>query len=134
MPEIPLSPMLVQYLVGLCCLRWSPSDVEVTLGDMVYDKAAKKARDVDVTVKVSTVNGDIHAFMAYEVKREQGPLDVAAVEQLATKLRDMKTVTHRAVVSASGFTVSAKAKAKRHRLDLLNYSRGPARLKSSFPL
>ena len=100
--------MLVQYLVGLCCLKWNPGDVEVTLGDMVYDQAAEKARDVDITVKASTKGKDIHAFMAYEVKRKQGPLDVASVEQLALKLRDMNQVTHRAIVSASGFTSAAR--------------------------
>lgn len=133
MTEIPLSPMLVQYLVGLCCLRWSPDAVEVKLGDMVYDKAAKKARDVDVTVRVETGDDGTYAFMAYEVKREQGPLDVAAVEQLATKLRDMKTVTHRAVVSASGFTAAARSKAKRHRLDLFELQRWTRRLEEQFP-
>ena len=44
-----LTPMLLQYLVGLCCLRWDPGAVDVTIGDMVLDTAAGKERDVDVT-------------------------------------------------------------------------------------
>ena len=133
MTDIPRSPMLVQYLVGLCCLRWNSDAVEVKLGDMVYDKATKKTRDVDVTVRVKTADNGTYAFMAYEVKRERGPLDVAAVEQLATKLRDMKTVTHRAVVSASGFTTAARSKAKKHGLDLFELQKWTRPLEEQFP-
>jgi hypothetical protein len=42
--------MLVQYLVGLCCLRANPDAVQVELGDLVIDDVAGKERDVDVTV------------------------------------------------------------------------------------
>ena len=40
-----LTPMMIQYLVGLCCLRHDPDAVEITLGDMVYDHVAEKDRD-----------------------------------------------------------------------------------------
>jgi hypothetical protein len=133
MAPLPISPMLVQYLVGLCCVRWNPEVVEVKLGDLVYDSAAKKDRDVDVTVTVDSEPEGRFAFMAYEVKREAGPLDVASVEQLATKLKDMKTVTHRAVVSASGFTEAARAKAKRHRLTLYELQPWTRPLEEQFP-
>ncbi|MBA3312865.1 MAG: restriction endonuclease [Planctomycetaceae bacterium] len=125
--------MLVQYLVGLCCLRWSADVVEVKLGDLVYDRAAKKTRDVDVTVSVDAGKEGRFAFMAYEVKREAGPLDVASVEQLAAKLKDMKAVTHRAVVSSSGFTEAARAKAKRHRLTLYEIQPWTRPLEKQFP-
>jgi hypothetical protein len=125
--------MLVQYLVGLCCLRWNPDVVEVKLGDLVYDSAAKKSRDVDVTVTVDAGTEGRFAFMAYEVKREAGPLDVTSVEQLATKLKDMKAVTHRAVVSASGFTEAARAKAKKHRLTLYEFQPWTRPLEEQFP-
>ena len=45
-----LTPMMIQYLVGLCCLRHDPDAVEITLGDMVYDHVAEKDRDVDITI------------------------------------------------------------------------------------
>ena len=106
-----MTPMLVQYLVGLCCLRRNPDAVDVVLGDMVPDPAADKERDVDVTVTLHESPGVIRAFKAYEVKREKSPLDVSEVEQLCIKLLDMPSVTHRAIVSASGFTESAQAKA-----------------------
>jgi hypothetical protein len=113
-----LSPMLVQYVVGLCCLRRDPGAVDVTLGDMVVDSATGKKRDVDVTVTLAESDGTTRAFKAYEVKREKTPLDVVTVEQLCIKLRDMDSVTHRAIVSASGFTGPAQAKAAHHGVDL----------------
>ena len=33
-----MTPMLVQYLVGLCCLRNDPDAVDVTVGDLVLDR------------------------------------------------------------------------------------------------
>lgn len=113
-----MRPMLVQYLVGLCCLRRNPVTVDVVLGDMVPDSAAGKERDVDVTVTLHESPGVIRAFKAYEVKREKSPLDVTEVEQLCIKLLDMPSVTHRAIVSASGFTESAQAKAAHHSIEL----------------
>src|SRR6266849_6302430 len=99
-----LTPMLVEYVVGLCCIRRNPDVVDVTIGDLVLDVAAKKRRDVDITVTVKEDDGTARAFKAFEVKREGEPLDVATVEQLCLKLRDMPEVTHRAIVSASSFT------------------------------
>lgn len=118
MSNLPLTPMLVQYLVGLCCLRWDSSAVEITIGDMVLDTAAEKERDVDVTVTVAEPGGLTYAFKAYEVKHESAPLDVTIVEQLCLKLLDMPSVTHRAIVSASGFTAGAQAKAANHDVEL----------------
>jgi hypothetical protein len=113
-----LTPMLVQYVVGLCCLRRNPDAVDVTVGDMVLDVAAEKRRDMDITVTLKESDGTIRAFKAYEVKREGEPLDVATVEQLCMKFYDMPTVTHRAIVSASDFTSGAIAKAKAHNVSL----------------
>jgi len=98
-----LTPMLVQYLVGLCCMRWDPDAIQITIGDMVLDQAAGKERDVDVPVIVADPNDSSRrAFKAYEVKREGASLDVADVEQLCIKLLDMPSLTHRAIVSSSG--------------------------------
>lgn len=130
----PLSPMLVQYLVGLCCLRWDPDAVDVTLGDMVLDTAAGRDRDVDVTVTVAESGHTTHAFKAYEVKREGAPLDVGKVEQLCVKLLDMPTVTHRAIVSASGFTAGAEAKAAHHGVQLFVLRPWTRPLQEQFPL
>ena len=88
------------------------------VGDLVQDVAANKPRDVDITVTLREADGTVRAFKAYEVKREGALLDVATVEQLCMKLRDMPTVTHRAIVSASSFTDGAIAKAAAHDVQL----------------
>lgn len=113
-----LSPMLIQYLVGLCCVRASPDAVEVIVGDMVLDSAAGKRRDVDVTVTVEMALGKKDAFLAYEVKHEAGPLDLITVEGLCAKLNDMPEITSRAIVSTSGFSEPAVRKAARHGVEL----------------
>ena len=133
MTSVPLSPMLVQYLVGLCCLRWDPDAVDVTIGDVVYDAGADKERDVDVTVTISEGGAPTHAFKAYEVKRESAPLDVSDVEQVCGKLMDMPSVTHRAIVSSSGYTDGAETKAARHGVDLYALREWTRPLQEQFP-
>ncbi|OCX76529.1 hypothetical protein A6M27_01400 [Acidithiobacillus thiooxidans] len=113
-----LTPMMVQYLVGLCCLRHDPEAVDITVGDMVSDEAAGKERDVDVTVTINDSNGELSEFKAFEVKNEGKPLDVVTVEQIILKLTDMPKVTHKAIFSTSGYTKGAQAKAKKHGVDL----------------
>jgi Restriction endonuclease len=125
--------MLVQYLVGLCCLRWDPAAVDVTIGDMVYDDGAGKERDVDVTVTISEEGRPTHAFKAYEVKREGSPLDVTTVEQLCIKMLDMPSVTHRAIVSSSGYTSGAQTKANRHGVELYTLCDWTRPLQEQFP-
>lgn len=125
--------MLVQYLVGLCCLKWDPAAIDVTIGDMVLDPCAEKERDVDITVTVSEAGNLTHAFKAYEVKRERTPLDVTEVEQLCIKLLDMPSVTHRAIVSASGFTAPAVKKAARHGITLYEFCQWTRPLQEQFP-
>ena len=134
MTTLNLSPMLVQYLVGLCCLKWDPDAVEVTIGNWVLDEAADKERDVDITVTVADADGQKHAFKAYEVKREGTPLDVADVEALCLKLMDMPSISHRAIVSASGFTAGARAKATHHNVDLFSLRPWIRPLREQFPL
>lgn len=129
----PLSPMLVQYLVGLCCLKWDANAIDVTIGDMVLDTGAEKERDVDVTVTVKEQGHVTHAFKAYEVKREGHPLDVVTTEQLCLKLLDMPAITHRAIVSSSGFTDGAKKKAAHHGVELYELRPWSRPLKQQFP-
>lgn len=128
-----MSPMLVQYLVGLCCLRHDPNAVEVTIGDMVLDEAAEKERDVDVTVKIEDEKGEITAFKASEVKHEKAPLDVVAVEQLIIKLNDMPDVTHKAIFSTSGYSSTACKKAASYKVDLYTLQPWNVRIDEEFP-
>jgi hypothetical protein len=113
-----LKPMQVQYLVGLCCLKAHADAVDLVLGDLVVDSSAESKRDVDITVVLRDANGDTSAFKGYEVKDESSPLDISQVEQLCMKYIDMPAVTHRAIVSASGYTAPAVRKAASHNVDL----------------
>lgn len=128
-----LTPMLVQCLVGLCCIRRDPAAVDVTIGDMVLDAVAKKKRDVDVTVTLKEGDGALRAFKAYEVKKEKRKLGVEAVEQLCAKLNDMPKVTHRAIVSQSGFTKAAQSKAAAKGVELYMLDKWIRPLEEEFP-
>lgn len=114
-------PMLVQYLTGLCCIHANPQAVEIVLGDFVFDEASESDRDVDVTVTVESSGKENAAYMAYEVKREATPLDSGRVEALCMKLQDMPNLTHRAIVSTSGFTEPAIKKATKHGITLYQF-------------
>ncbi|QQK50781.1 restriction endonuclease [Mycobacterium avium subsp. paratuberculosis] len=132
--KLPLSPMLVQYLAGLCVLKWgaAASVKEVVLGDMVLDQASGEPRDVDVTVTLDTPDGE-YAFMGYEVKHWKKPLNESHVEQLAAKLNDMPGVTHRAIVSTSGYYKPAIKKAAYHGVDLYVIKESTTPLEEHFP-
>lgn len=133
MSKHPLTPMLVQYLVGLCCLKNDSDAVDVTIGDMVFDPASETARDVDITVTMKGANGTTYAFKAFEVKREGTPLDVSQVEQLCLKFMDMTSITHPAIVSSSGYTASARRKAERHGVKLYEFKPWTRPLEEQFP-
>ena len=128
-----LTPMMLQYLVGLCCLRHDPDAIDVTIGDMVMDYAAGKARDVDVTVTLTGDDGEITAFKASEVKHEGKALDVTVVEQLILKLSDMPKVTHKAIFSTSGYTDGAYSKALSHGVELYTLKPWDRPISQDFP-
>jgi hypothetical protein len=128
-----LTHMLVQYLVGLCCLRGNPDAVQVELGDLVLDDVLGKKRDVDVTVTVRDESEESWSFKAFEVKDEKSSLDVTVIEQLCGKLNDMSSVTHRAIVSSSGFSDSAKRKAEHHGIDLYTLEKWENPIEFDFP-
>ena len=115
-----LSPTDVHYLVGLLTQVSNPENVDIILGDMVHDNIADKDRDIDITVTYKDANGLISAFNGIEVKRHSRPLDVAHVEQLTAKLNDMPDLSHRGIVSASGYTKPARKKAEARGVDLFS--------------
>lgn len=109
-----LTPTDIQILVGLLTLVTNPDDVEIIVGDSVYDDKAAKDRDVDVTITCKDTNGIVLAFKGIEVKKHKNPLDVTHVEQLCCKFNDMHNISHKAIVSASGYTKPARKKAETH--------------------
>ena len=124
--------MLVQSSSGYVAGE-NPDAVQVELGDLVVDDVSGKKRDVDVTVTVRDESGEGWAFKAFEVKDEKSSLDVTAVEQLCGKLNDMSSVTHRAIVSSSGFSDSAKRKAEHHGIDLYTLEKWTTPIELEFP-
>lgn len=112
-----LTPTDVHLLVGLLTQASSPDNVEVKLGDFIYDIAAEKLRDVDVTVRSPVPNVDL--MKGIEVKKHKHPLDVTHVEQLVRKLKDMPSINQPQIVSASGYTKGAIHKAAAHDVELL---------------
>jgi hypothetical protein len=124
--------MLFQYLTGLFALKHGDGvDFTVVLGDLVFDQASGTKRDVDVTV--STPDGDVYAFVGYEVKHWTAKLDVSDVEALAAKLKDMPDVTHRAIVCSSGYTGPAIKKAEYHGVDLYVIKEWTTPVEETFP-
>ena len=115
-----LSPTDVYYLVGLLTQISSPENVDIILGDMVHDNIADKDRNIDITVTYKNANGLISAFNGIEVKRHSRPLDVTHIEQLTAKLNDMPDLSHRGIVSASGYTKPARKKAEARGVDLFS--------------
>ncbi len=115
----------VHYLVGMLNRSDRTEDVDITLGQMVYDIGAEKKRDVDITIK--TRLAEVPSLAGIEVKDERAPLDVTVVEQLIKKLSDMPELSSRAIVSTSGYTQAAISKAKFNETKLLvleNYVQG----------
>jgi hypothetical protein len=117
-----LSATDVHYLVGFLTLMSNADDVEISLGDMVYDEAAEEVRDVDITVTYKDEKGLLSVFKGIEVKRVGRPLDVAQVEQLAAKFQDMPAINRKAIVSASGFSKPALKKAAAHGVELFTFT------------
>jgi hypothetical protein len=113
-----LTPTDIQYIVGFLSQAAGPDNVEIELGDFVYDEATRTERDVDVTITTRNSDGSRVAFVGLEVKAHKRRLDSEHVEQLIQKLHDMPDITGRAVVSASGYTKPAIRKAQYHNVDL----------------
>src|ERR1044071_303265 len=107
-----LTPTDVHYLVGFLSQAAGPDNVEIELGDFVYDAATKTQRDVDVTITTRNNDGAREAFVGLEVKAHKRRLNSGHVEQLIQKLRDMPDITSKAIVSASGYTKPAIRKAE----------------------
>src|SRR6266700_21394 len=125
-----LSATDVHLLVGLLTQASSAENVDVKLGNFIYDVASEKFRDVDITVTEPVARLEI--LKGIEVKKHKRPLDQSHVEQLAAKLNDMPSIKNRQIVSASGYTKEAIKKAAAHSVELLKLTDWD-RDKYSFP-
>lgn len=114
----------VQFLVGLLLQAAEKETVEVVVGERVWDSAAEKYRDVDITVSYKTHEGVLVAFKGIEVKDHTRPLSVEQLEGLCAKFIDMPAVSYRAIVSSSGYTKAAIRKAEKYGVELFHLQRG----------
>ena len=67
-----------------------------------------------MTITARDKDGKVTAFHGIEVKDHPRPLDVADVEHLCAKFKEMPGLTSHAIVSASGYTKPAIRKARHH--------------------
>jgi hypothetical protein len=113
-----LTPTDIHYVVGLLSRASHPESVEVEMGNFVWDEASETNRDVDVTITARNPDNSVSVFKGIEVKAHTRKLGSEAVEQLSQKMKDMPTITHRAIISSSGFTKPAIKKAAKHGVEL----------------
>src|ERR1044071_415674 len=99
-----LTAIDIHYIVGLLSRATHPENVDVEMGSFVWDEACESNRDVDVTITVRNLDNSILVFKSIEVKAHSRKLGLETVEQLSQKMKDMPTITPRAIISASGFT------------------------------
>jgi len=117
-----LSETDIHYITGfLLYLTADGEDASVVLGEKVFDNASESNRDVDIVIATS----GHHGLIATEVKDESRPLHVGIVEGICQKFEDMPSITDRSIVSASGFSGPAVAKASAHQVRCLRIVRGP---------
>lgn len=110
----------IHYLVTLIVLTTQDNRVDFRLGDRIKDSTAGKRRDVDITIRYTNPDGSLGALAGIEVKNHRRPLSLE-VEQLCTKLNDMPDLTHKAIISSSGYTRTAIKKAKQHGIELIHF-------------
>ncbi len=116
-----LTPNDIHYIVGILCKLTTPDNVSIVLGDMVYDQASEKDRDIDITISYKNDLNEEVSFIGLEVKDEKRPLGSPEVEQLCIKFKDMHSVIRGGIVSASGYSEPAIRKAKYHGIDLYEF-------------
>lgn len=113
-----LTPTDIHLLVGILSKLTTPENVEIVLGEMVYDEASQRKRDIDIIVKYKAENGEEVSFVGIQVKDHTRKLGSPEVEQLCLHFKDTPSIKKGGIVSASGYTKPAINKAKHHDIDL----------------
>jgi hypothetical protein len=113
-----LTPIDVHLLVGLLSKLTTPDNVDIVLGQMVYDEAAQKKRDIDITIRYKDDAGQEVSFVGLQVKDHHRKLGSPDVEQLCMHFKDTPSLKRGGIVSSSGYTKPAIRKAAFHKIDL----------------
>lgn len=116
-----LTPTDIHLLVGVFSKLTTPNDVDIVLGEMVYDIASKSKRDIDVTIRYKNEKGEEISFVGLQVKDHNRKLGSPEVEQLCLHFKDSKSIKKGGIISASGFTKPAINKAAYHKIDLYEF-------------
>jgi hypothetical protein len=61
-----LNPIDIHYIVGFLSQAAGPDNVEIELGDFLYDEATKTERDVDVTITTRNCDGSRLSLVGLE--------------------------------------------------------------------
>ncbi len=90
------------------------NDAEVKLDDSIMGVDSKTSRQIDISIKRQVAQYKI--LIAIECKNHKDPVDINIIEEVATKIKDIRA-NKGAVVSSSGFTPAAIELAKVYCID-----------------
>ncbi|TJY35830.1 hypothetical protein [Pontimicrobium aquaticum] len=113
-----LTPTDTHLLAGILTKLTSPESVEIVLGNMMYDEASERKRDIDISVKYINEHDEEITFVGLHVKDHTRPLGSPEVEQLCLHFKDTPSIQKGGIISASGYTKPGIRKAKYHGIDL----------------
>lgn len=116
-----LTPTDIHLLVGVFSKLTTPDNVDIVLGEMVYDEAAQRKRDIDITIRYKNEEGEEVSFVGLQVKDHGRKLGSPEVEQLCLHFKDSRSIKKGGIVSASGYSKPAIKKAAYHQIDLYEF-------------
>ena len=109
----------IHYLVWLLSrVSENKKNIDIEIGSEIYDSVWEINRDIDVTISFTDDDDNKNVFKWIEVKDHSRPLTIEHAEQLCQKFNDLEWVTHKAIVSSSGYTASAIKKCSKNGIDL----------------
>lgn len=116
-----LTPNDIHLIVGSFCKITTPDKVDIVLGEMVYDKASERKRDIDVGIKYFNEFDEEILFVGLQVKDHARKLGSPEIEQLCLHFKDSESIKKGGIVSSSGYTGPGVKKANYHGIDLYEF-------------
>ncbi len=96
----------------------APQGAIVTLDDKIVGCDSKVERQLDVTIRIRVA--DYNILIVVECKDEARPIDVGAIGQFASLLRDVKA-NKGVIISSSGYTAAAIEMARSQGIETRTY-------------
>ncbi|MGH9774215.1 MAG: restriction endonuclease [Candidatus Acidiferrales bacterium] len=93
----------------------SPENADVIFNDSIPGADSKTNRQIDISIRA--IFGSYPILIIVECKDYKTPVDVTAVEAFISVMRDVRA-SRGVMISAKGFTESAKTLAAHHEVDL----------------